>query len=453
MAIAENLKRYLDARHAAFELEQTAPFHSAQEAAALLAVSPREVVQAVPMRDQFGLVLAVIASDRQVNYEKMSRLFGRALAPATSAEVAAAFRDCQGNVLPPIGEAYGVRTILDDSLADGNVIYFSAGDGETLVKVNSHLFFHLQQNARLGTDFTDTGHGDARPAAGVDANGIFDKLEQLGRLPAMPEMAQAVLALHADPLADAKDLAAIVSRDPSLAALVMRYAHSPLFGYRGALDSLQDAISRVLGFNVVMSLAMGLATAKPFRIQRRGPLGLDAHWRHAVYSAALAQALTREIKPQWRPKPGLAYLAGLLHNFGHLLFGALFKKEFAHLNDAILSQPQTPVTDLETGIFGVTHAALGARLLASWGLQDEVVAAVQYHHESVYEGAYGNYVYLVQLVDYMLKGHGMGEAVTSVPAGELLDKLGLTEVQTLMVMNRVLQDCEGLNVVAQQVVA
>lgn len=453
MAIAENLKRYLDARHAAFELEQTAPFHSAHEAAALLAVAPREVVQAVPLHDRFGLVLAVIASDRHVNYEKLSRLLGRTLEPATTAQVLAAFRDCKGDALPPLGEAYGVRTILDDSLAGNDVIYFSGGDGETLVKVNSHLFFHLQRNAWLGSDFTDTVDGNTRQAARVNANVLLDKLEQLGHLPAMPDMAQAIMALHANSLADTKDLAAIVGRDPSLAALVMRYARSPLFGYRGSIDSLHEAISRVLGFDMVMSMAMGLATAKPFRIQRRGPLGLDAHWRHAVYSAAVAQSLAKEISPLLRPKPGLAYLAGLLHNCGHLLFGVLFKKEFGRLNEAILSQPEAKITDLETAIFGVTHCIAGARLLASWGLQEEIVAAARYHHEPDYEGPFASYVHLVRLVDHMLRGHGMGEGDSAVLPIELLEKLGLTEVQTLMAMNRVLEGCEGLNAIAHQVAA
>lgn len=453
MAIADNLKRYLDTRHAAFEVEQTAPFSSPREAAVLLAVSPREVVQAIPLRDRFGLVLAVVASDRQVNVEKMSRMLGRTVEPASTAEVLAAFRDCQGSVLPPVGEAYGVRTILDDSLVGSDVIYFSAGDGETVIKVNSHLFFQLQQTARLGSDFTDEDGTDARPGARVDANAVFDKLEKLGHLPAMPDMAQAILALQLNPDAGAKELAAVVGRDPSLAAQVMRYACSPLFGYRGSLDSLQEAISRVLGFDAVMHLTLGLATGKPFRIQRRGPLGLDAHWRHAVYSAALAQALAQEIKPPLRPKPGLAYLAGLLHNFGHLLFGVLFKKEFACLNEAMLSQPEARIEDLESTIFGVSHAAVAARLLSHWGIQEEVVAAVRHHHEPGYAGPYASYVHLVRLVDHMLKGHGMGEADSVTIPAELLKTLGLTEVQTLMVMNRVLEGCEGLNVIAQQVAA
>lgn len=453
MAIADNLKRYLDARHAAFEVEQTAPFNSPREAAALLAVSPREVVQAVPMRDRFGLVLAVVASDRHVNYEKMSRLLGRTVEPASTAEVLAAFRDCQGSMLPPLGEAYGVRTILDDNLVGSDVIYFSAGDGETLVKVNSHLFFQLQQSAWLGSDFTDAGSGDARPVARVDGSAVFDKLAQLGHLPPMPDMAQAILDLQANSLAGAKELAAVVSRDPSLAAQVMRYARSPLFAYRGSIGSLHEAISRVLGFDMVMNLTLGLAAGKPFRIQRRGPLGLDAHWRHAVYSAALAQSLAQEVRFPLRPKPGLVYLAGLLHNFGHLLFGVLLKKEFASLNDAILIQPEAHIVDLETMILGVTHAAVGAQLLANWGLQEEVVAAARHHHEPGYDGPYASYVHLVRLVDHMLKGHGMGDADSASMPGELLDKLGLTEVQTLMVMNRVLEGCEGLNVIAQQVAA
>jgi HD-like signal output (HDOD) protein/prolyl-tRNA editing enzyme YbaK/EbsC (Cys-tRNA(Pro) deacylase) len=454
MAIANNLKRYLDSRHVAFESIDLSPFDSAQEAAVLLNVPPRAVVHAEPMQDRFGIVLAVIPSNARVDYERVSRILGRTFEPATSAQVLASFRDCSASVLPPLGEAYGVRAILDDTLVDNDTIYFSAGDGVTVLKVNSQLFFRLQQSAWLCSNFTvlQQEAGDGKSAR-VDAQAVLQQLETLGRLPVIPETAHAILRLHADPHAGAKDLAALVNTDPSLAAQVMRYAASPLFGYRGELSSVQDAIARVLGFDMVMHLALGLAAAKPFRVQRRGPLGLDAHWRHALYSAALAQALTLELALERRPKAGSAYLAGLLHNFGHLLMGHLFKKEFSEINDLLVAQAEVSVIDAETQVLGIGHDKLGARLLELWHLPGEVVTVAKYHHEAGYAGEHATCVGLVRLCDLMLREHGMGDGNDGDEMAPLLTQLGLTEVQTLMVMNRVLEGCEGLNVMAQQIAA
>ena len=152
------------------------------------------------------------------------------------------------------------------------------------------------------------------------------RISRLKRLPPMPEMARRIVQLNSQPNSSVKDLVSVVELDPSLTMQVMRYASSPFFGYRGKVDSVHTAISRVLGYNMVMNLALGVTAAKSFKIPKNVPLGLDAFWRHAVYSAALVQALSTALPADIRPPAGLAYLAGLLHNFGHLLLGHLFKQ-------------------------------------------------------------------------------------------------------------------------------
>ena len=157
---------------------------------------------------------------------------------------------------------------------------------------------------------------------------IKSRIARLKRLPPMPEMAQKIVQLNSDPNASVKDLVSVVELDPSLTAQVMRYSSSPFFGYRGKVDSVHTAVSRVLGYNMVMNLALGVTAARSFKMPRNVPLGLDAFWHHAIYSAAMVQALSSALPAEIRPPAGLAYLAGLLHNFGHLLLGHLFKQEF-----------------------------------------------------------------------------------------------------------------------------
>lgn len=282
---------------------------------------------------------------------------------------------------------------------------------------------------------------------------ICRRIECVYELPPMPEMARRVLALRNDPDADISDLAAIVELDPSLAAQVVRYATSPLHGYRGRISSIHDAITRVLGFDLVMNMALGLATGRSFRNPADGPLGLRAFWRHAVYSATLAQGIARRMPRELRPEPGLSYLAGLLHNFGFLLLGHLFPPEFKLLNKLAAAQPEAEVTALERCMLGMGqardafelgHARLGAWLMQSWQMPAEIRVTVCEHHNPDYSGDHAVYSHLVLLTDRLLKRHDIGDA----PHGELpaasLARIGVGEAELEALAAALLEQGEEL---------
>ena len=62
---------------------------------------------------------------------------------------ASLFEDCDIGAIPPIGAAYDVPVILDESLGDAADIYFEGGDHKTLVHVSGKDFRNLTSGARL----------------------------------------------------------------------------------------------------------------------------------------------------------------------------------------------------------------------------------------------------------------------------------------------------------------
>jgi len=279
---------------------------------------------------------------------------------------------------------------------------------------------------------------------------IKARIAKLERLPTMPKMAQEVIQLGANPQASISDLVKIVEMDPSLAAQVMRYAGSPFFSYRGKVDSVHTAVSRVLGFSMVMNLALGVTTARPFKLPKNVPLNIDAFWRHAIFSAALTQALSGELAEDIRPPAGLAYLAGLLHNFGHLLVGHLFRKEFLILNKFIIAEPEKELVEIERQVFGYEHGQIGAWLMNVWKLPEELIVATREHNNLNYQGQHAVYPQLVALSDRLLKEYDIGDAENSSIPQSLLQSLEIGDYQARMVVNRVMEGCEGLDTMARQ---
>ncbi len=291
------------------------------------------------------------------------------------------------------------------------------------------------------------------------AGEIRRRIEQVYQLPPMPDMARRILQLRSNPDASVADLAAIIELDPSLAAQVVRYAASPFYAYRGKINSIQDAITRVLGFDLVMNMALGLATGRSFHNPIDGPLGLHAFWRHSVYTAALVQTLAKRIPPQTRPQPGMVYLAGLLHNFGFLLLGHLFPPEFKLLNKLVAAHPESPVTALEKCVLGMGqaqnmlemgHAQIGAWLMYSWHMPDEIIVTLREHHNPDYNGEHAILAHLVMIADHVLKGLEIGDAPDADIPLRSLEIVGLSEDTIRELAEQLFENCSSLDMMARQ---
>lgn len=279
---------------------------------------------------------------------------------------------------------------------------------------------------------------------------IKSRIQGLDKLPTMPGVAQQIIRLRANPNGGVNDLIRIVEKDPGLAAQVLRYARSPMYGYRGKVDSVHTAIARVLGYEMVLNLALGIAAAKPFKVPRDGPLGLDAFWQHALHSAALTQNLSSLVPIELRPPAGMAYLAGLLHNLGHMLLGHLFKQEYVMLNKYIAQEHDRPLLDVELEVLGINHGRLGAWLMRSWNLPEETITAVKEHHNEDYRGPHAIYPLLVLVSDRILKRHGIGDAATGELPPSVLEYLEISEYEILAVTQRVMEKGPDLIALAGQ---
>jgi len=421
-------------------------------------IKANQVAKAVILKDLRGMLMAVLPGPNNLDVDALNRQLHRNLAPAPSEDYKGIFADCSPAIIPPLGEAYGFETIIDDGLLDKELIYFASGNPNELVRISGHDFQLLHSNAWYGNTFShivdDSDHESAAENQ-LDSSAIKikQKIQQTTNLPAMPGMARKIIQLNTNPYAHAEDLAKLIEKDPSLAAQVIRYAQSPLYGYRGKIASVRQAISRVLGYDLVMNIALGIAATRPFKIASDGPLGLHAYWRHATYSATLSQGLCNCIPKAQRPNPGTAYLCGLLHNFGFLLLGYLFPDEFATLNTAIRKDPDTAILAHEQALLDVTHNEIGKWLMESWNLPQEIIVSVTEHHNENYTGRHAEYASLVLLSNKLLKSHNIGDADNDDIKLAMLESLGISEDQAYSVLEKTLEGREDLESMARQLAA
>jgi putative nucleotidyltransferase with HDIG domain len=101
-------------------------------------------------------------------------------------------------------------------------------------------------------------------------------------------------------------------------------------------------------------------------------------WNHSLRTAVAARKIARAQSLRTEETEE-CFLTGLLHDIGKLILAANAEEEYKMVFD-LATKAKIPMEQAENGIFGSTHAQVGAYLLALWGLPDSVVRAVESHH-------------------------------------------------------------------------
>lgn len=451
--IPASIQRYLDRQASDYRVLRHPPTRTLQDAARESAIPETQLIRGVLLGDRSGLVLAVIPHHHMLDFETLAKLFERPLEPVPAERLSRVFRDCDPQSCPPLAGAYGLEAIVDSQIFTGRDLYLEPGSHSELLAMRGDEFRRLYKSvpvSHFSSPITALSAIDSDATLRTTfrkytPSQIKRRVESFHELPALPVTATGILELAADPRAGARELAAIIEQDAPLAARVMRYANSPLYGYPGKIKDLKSAIARVLGFDFVLNLALGITVGKSLRIPAEGPLGLNAFWQHSVYCAALVEKLARTIPGALEVRRGTAYLAGLLHNIGILLLGHAFQSEFFLLNRYLASNTDASLHHIEKHALGVSHDQIGGWLLESWGLPKELITAARYHHEEEYWGPHASYAQLVQIADRLLARHGLGYGEPATLPSFALEMLNLDEALAIELLEEVIAGHEDLD--------
>jgi len=123
---------------------------SSAETASAAHVDDDHIAKAVVVKDERGYLLAVIPAGQWLDIHRLRDELARDLHLAPEDESDQLFSDCQPGAFPPLGEAYGLETVLDEALTGLTKVYFEAGDHEQLIVVGEEQFHTLMKGIRRG---------------------------------------------------------------------------------------------------------------------------------------------------------------------------------------------------------------------------------------------------------------------------------------------------------------
>jgi Ala-tRNA(Pro) deacylase len=143
MAIAHKVQDYLNKYGISYDLVTHPHSQSSMETAQVAHVPGSRLAKSVVLEDDNGYVMAVLPSTCHVRLGSLSKELNRELRLATEKELSALFGDCEIGAVPPVGLAYGMRTVIDESLAEEPEVFFEAGDHEHLIHMRRDAFAEL----------------------------------------------------------------------------------------------------------------------------------------------------------------------------------------------------------------------------------------------------------------------------------------------------------------------
>lgn len=278
---------------------------------------------------------------------------------------------------------------------------------------------------------------------------IKQRLEETLEIPPLPKTAQRIIKLRANPDASVSELADIVESDASLAAQVVSWAASPYYAAPGKIQSVQDAIVRVLGFELVSNLAVGMAMGQTLALPKGSVAGLTPYWAQSVYCSTALEIIVRQIPVKKRPSQGLACLAGLLHNFGDLVLAYIFPPHYSSICRHMEANPTISHVAIDLHLIGVTREQISAWLMQRWGMPAEVCTALRFQHEPNYTGEHCEYAHLVYMVLRLLRQQGIGNAPVCEPIPqELYDRYDLNPDKVQEAIDKVIAAEENITQMA-----
>jgi len=151
MTIAATVQKYLRDCGIDYDLVEHPRALSSSRAAQAGHVPGDRLAKAVVLKSEVGYTMAVVPASCHIRLGEIQEYLNRPIGLATEAEVGTLFDDCDLGAIPPVGRAYGMEVIVDDSLNEQPDVYFEAGDHLNLIHVNGPAFQRLM---------ADAGHGN-----------------------------------------------------------------------------------------------------------------------------------------------------------------------------------------------------------------------------------------------------------------------------------------------------
>ena len=194
-------------------------------------------------------------------------------------------------------------------------------------------------------------------------------------MPAFPKSVQKILELTRDVNCSPKDLVQVIDKDPVVTVKVLRVVNSAYYSLPKQITSINHAVV-YLGFNTIKNLALSIAAIGMLPASNAAGFDGAQYLIHSLSTAAIAKQLALRLDDA---DPMECFIAGLLHDFGKVVFAQFMPTEFRKA----LETSQWNESSLHLAlrdVIGADHAVVGAMLVEKWRFPADLVETIRYQY-------------------------------------------------------------------------
>jgi putative nucleotidyltransferase with HDIG domain len=192
-------------------------------------------------------------------------------------------------------------------------------------------------------------------------------------MPAFPKSVQKILELTRDVNCAAKDLVQVIDKDPVVTVKILKVVNSAYYSLPKQITSISHAVV-YLGFNTIKNVALSIAAIG--MLPKDNAAGFDGqqYLVHSLATASIAKLLAARVD---NADPMDCFIAGLLHDFGKVVFAQFMPKEYRKAVD-ISHQNGVSLHLALREVIGVDHAVVGAMLAKKWRFAPNLIETICY---------------------------------------------------------------------------
>lgn len=209
----------------------------------------------------------------------------------------------------------------------------------------------------------------------------------VARVKNLPPVSQAALKLVNlldQPEADNDEIVRAIKCDNILTAKLLRACNSPYFGLDEPVSSVDQAVL-IMGHQQILHIVLTLAFGSAMVVPLPGyAVEASELWRHSLITASAAEIISVETTGVIVEKP-VAFTIGLLHDIGKLVMSQALTPDLSNAIRQLVEQQKLSRSEAERTVLGTDHGEVGACLLRSWNLPEEILEATANHHNPVVE--------------------------------------------------------------------
>jgi HD-like signal output (HDOD) protein len=201
-----------------------------------------------------------------------------------------------------------------------------------------------------------------------------------------------------DPNKSPKDAAFVIENDAALSAKLLKIVNSAFYGFPAKIASIEKAIN-LIGTRELQNLVLSTIIIERFSDLPGQTFSMHDFWARNLRCAILSREFDQQAGKKYADA---AFICGLLHNLGQLLFYRripVLAREVELLLESKLQAEPNEMILIEQEVIGFDHFQAGAELCRLWNLPELIIESIRLHAFLSETGPFADIAAIVRLAD------------------------------------------------------